>query len=260
MIGAIIGDILGSVFERDGKKDFDFKLFEIGCSFTDDSVLTMATARNLIDQGSYAQNYRIFAAKYPNAGYGKSFKRWMTSFEEGPYESWGNGSAMRVSPVAYAFETIEEVLAEAERSAEVTHNHPEGIKGAQAIASAVFLARKGKTKEEIKNYIESQFGYYLGGSVEAIRPLYRFDVSCQGSVPQSIICFLESYDFESAVRNAISLGGDTDTMACMAGAIAEAFYGEIPIDIVNKAKPYLTKDLIQTILEFQEKYDTPVKI
>jgi ADP-ribosylglycohydrolase len=210
---------------------YHFELFPPGARFTDDTVLTVATAEALLGDGDYSGAYRRYGRAYPNAGYGGSFYRWLLSEDAGPYDSWGNGAAMRVSPVGFAMGTSDDVLEEAARSATVTHNHPEGIKGAQATALVVFLARSGADKEDIRSEIECRLGYDLGRSLDAIRPTYRFDVSCQGSVPESLIAFLESTDFESAVRNAVSLGGDADTMACIAGGVAQAFYGAIPRQI-----------------------------
>jgi ADP-ribosylglycohydrolase len=251
MLGAIIGDVIGSRFEAYNKKTTDFKLFTEKSIFTDDSVLTVAVADCLINNKSYTNVFQEYGRKYPNAGYGGTFYKWIFSKNPQPYNSWGNGSAMRVSPVAYAFNDLEEVLKEAKRSAEVTHNHPEGIKGAQAIAAAVFLARKNKTKSDIKDYIQTKFGYNLERKLDDIRPVYRFDVSCQGSVPESIIAFFESTDFESAVRLAISIGGDSDTIAAMAGSIAEAFYKEIPLEMINETKKRLPNAFLEIIKQFQ---------
>ena len=182
------------------------------------------------------------------------FRNWLESADSKPYNSYGNGSAMRVSPVAYAFDTIDDVLREAERSASPTHNHPEGIKGAQAIASAIFLARTGKEKKEIREYIEGRFEYDLGRTLDEIRPQYRFDETCQGSVPEAIIAFLESTDYEDAIRKAVSLGGDADTLACMAGGIAEAYYKKIPSNIVRRGKNILDKELLAIVDEFSGRF------
>lgn len=228
MLGAIAGDIIGSVYEWQPIKTTHFRLFHPLCRFTDDTVLTVALADSLLHGTPYVDLLKNYYRSYPHAGYGGSFHEWARSDDPRPYNSWGNGSAMRVSPVGFAFGTIDEVLDQAKRSAEVTHDHPEGIKGAQAIASAIFLARSGNSKEQIKGYIESQFGYDLDTPLDEIRPRYCFEVSCRGSVPQAIRAFLESDDFERAVRLAVSLGGDSDTLACMAGGIAQAFYGGVP--------------------------------
>jgi ADP-ribosylglycohydrolase len=217
-------------------------------------VLTVATAEALVGDVDYADAYRRYGRAYPNAGYGGSFSRWLLSDDAGPYNSWGNGAAMRISPVGFALDTVDEVLAEAARSSAVTHNHPEGIKGAQATALAVFLARAGAGKEGIRSEIEDRFGYDLARSLDAIRPTYRFDVSCQGSVPESLIAFLESTGYESAVRNAISLGGDADTMACVAGGIAQAFYRAVPELITREVSSRLPEGFLDVLERFESRY------
>ncbi len=234
MLGAIAGDIIGSVYEFHNVKKEDFPLFSPKSRFTDDTVLTCATADAIISKASYLEKYKEYYRLYPNRGYGGRFKRWAAAKDTEPYNSWGNGSAMRVSPIGFAFDTIEKVLKEAKKSAEVTHNHPEGIKGAQAVAAAIFLARQGKGKDEIKKFIQDSFGYDLNRTLEQMRYHYHFDISCQGSVPQAITAFLLSSNFEDAIRKAISIGGDSDTIACMVGGIAEAFYGSVPDDIKVK--------------------------
>lgn len=254
MLGAIIGDVIGSRFEGRYKKSTDFKLFTKKSIFTDDSVLTVAVADCLLNNKDYTSALQEYGRKYPNAGYGGTFYKWIFSDNPRPYNSWGNGSAMRVSPVAYAFNNLETVLEEAKKSAEVTHNHHEGIKGAQAVATAVFLARSEKNKGEIKDYIQTKFGYNLERKLDDIRPVYRFDVSCQGSVPEAIISFLESTDFESAIRLAISIGGDSDTIAAMAGSIAEAFYKEIPAEMINETKKRLPVEFLEIIKQFEERF------
>ncbi len=255
MLGAIAGDMIGSLYEIQGLKGMDFPLFVAESRFTDDTVLTVAVADCLLHpEKTYTDAYYEYGNRYPLAGYGKAFRNWLQSTDKQPYNSWGNGSAMRVSPIAYGFETLEDVLAEAEKSAVATHNHPEGIKGAKAVAAAVFLARKGKSKAEIKAYIQQTFGYDLERTIAQIRPDYKFDVSCQGSVPESIIAFLEGNDFETIVRLAVSLGGDTDTMACIAGSIAEAFYGGIPDFIEQEARQRLSPSLLQIVDEFYRKF------
>ena len=203
MIGAIIGDVIGSVHEHTATKTTDFPLFVPGSRFTDDTVLTIATADALLTDGDYARAYREWGNRYPRAGYGGAFKRWLRTPGEGPYGSFGNGSAMRVSPVAYAFDSVAEVLAEAKRSAAVTHDHPEGINGAQATALAVYLARTGVSRAEIRTEIVSRFGYDLSRTIEEIRPSYAFDVKCQGSVPEALTAFFETEDLEGAIRVAI---------------------------------------------------------
>ncbi len=224
MRGAIIGDIVGSRFERGNWKGKSFTLFTHDSRYTDDTVMTIAVADWLVNERDLVDALRYWGRKYPLAGYGGNFKLWLSGIKQGPYGSWGNGSAMRVSPVGWAARTLEECLDLAEKSAAVTHDHPEGIKGAQAIAGSVFLARTGGSKADIKDWVQTEIKYDLEWRLEDIRPEYTFDVSCQGSVPEAIIAFLESQDLEDAIRNAISIGGDTDTLACMAGSIAEAYY------------------------------------
>src|SRR3954452_22362604 len=228
MLGAIAGDVIGSVYEHRNIKTTRFPLFHPLCRFTDDTVLTVALADSILHGSRFVDLLKQYHRTYPRAGYGGSFHQWAQSERSDPYNSWGNGSAMRVSPVGFAFDTLEQVLEQARSSAEVTHDHPEGIKGAQAVASAVFLARTGQTKEQIKGLVEATFGYRLDTPLDEIRPRYEFQVSCQKSVPQAIRAFLESDDFEDAVRKAISLGGESDTLACMTGGIAQAFYGGVP--------------------------------
>lgn len=255
MIGAIIGDIIGSVYEWNNIKTKDFKLFSPGCFFTDDTVMTLAVAEGLMN-GSSADEFikamKKYGRMYPDAGYGGHFRNWLVSEDIHPYNSFGNGSAMRVSPVAWMFHTLTEVEQFAGVSAAVTHNHPEGIKGAQATAAAIFLARKGKSKGEIKAYIESKYGYDLSRTLKEIRPDYCFNESCQKTVPEAIIAFLESLDFEDAIRNAISLGGDSDTLAAITGSIAEAAY-KVPEEIKAKALSILDEPLRNVYREFSER-------
>ncbi|HZP80486.1 MAG TPA: ADP-ribosylglycohydrolase family protein [Chthonomonadaceae bacterium] len=254
MLGAIAGDIIGSIYEVRNIRTTDFPLFSDRCRFTDDTVLTVALADSILHGTDYAALLKAYYWRYPNVGYGGAFIDWARSDDTQPYNSWGNGSAMRVSPVGFACETLEEVLAEAERSAAVTHNHPEGIKGAQAIAAAIFLARTGSDKAEIRRTIEETFGYDLSEPLALIRTYYRFDVSCQGSVPQALIAFLESEDFEDAVRKAISLGGDSDTLACMAGGVAHAYYGPLPAFLTEKVYELLDEPLAEIVREFTARY------
>lgn len=242
MFGAIVGDIIGSPYEFFNCKSTNFQLFCEKSRITDDTVLTVAVADAFMNKKDYAQTFKEYARKYPLAGFGGSFVQWVDSDSMMPYNSWGNGSAMRVSSIGWLCNSIEEVLAESKVTAEVTHNHPEGIKGAQAIASAIFLARIGKTKEEIKEYIVGTFEYDLNRTLDEIRPNYEFNVSCQKSVPEAIIAFLESDNFEDCIRKAISIGGDSDTIAAMAGSIAEAYYKMIPIEIEKKAFEIFNKD------------------
>ena len=250
IIGAIAGDIIGSVFEWDNIKSLDFDLFSEKNRFTDDSVLTIATMCALINDIDYAKAYHTFGRIFPRAGYGGRFCKWISSDNPKPYNSWGNGSAMRVSPVGWFYNSLDDTLLNAKKSAEVTHNHPEGIKGAQATAAAIFLARTGKSKDDIKNYIIEQFGYNLNRKIDDIRPGYEFDVSCQGSVPEAIIAFLESTDYENAIRLAVSLGGDSDTIACITGGIAEAFYRDVPDEIVDNVINILPGESVRIIEEF----------
>ena len=254
MIGAIAGDIIGSVYEHDNITRTDFPLFNPRCRFTDDTVLTVAVADCLLHGKSYAETYREYFHRYPFSGYGGSFIRWADLPRRGPYYSFGNGSAMRVGPVGWAFNNLEEVLAEAKRSAEVTHNHPEGIKGAQSVAAAIFLARTGAPREDIGAFITKTFDYQLDEPIDEIRKHYRFDVTCQGSVPQAIRAFLESDGYEDAVRKAISIGGDSDTIACITGGIAEAFYKGVPQEIVSFAMEKLDNELRQVVIEFQDRF------
>jgi len=254
MIGAIAGDIIGSVYEAHPIKTEDFPLFSPGCRFTDDTVLTVATADSILTGKGYAVAYKEWGRLFPHAGYGGMFRQWLRSDSSEPYNSFGNGSAMRVSPVGFAFDSLVKVLEEAKKSAEVTHNHPEGIKGARAVAAAIYLARTGKSKNEIKEYIETTFDYDLRATLTEIRPHYRFDPTCQGSVPQAIIAFLESSSYEDAVRKAISLGGDTDTQACITGGIAQAYYKTIEDHIVKKVRALLDARLLNVVDTFSAKY------
>jgi ADP-ribosylglycohydrolase len=254
MIGAIAGDIIGSVYEHHPIKTKDFPLFHLQCGFTDDTVLTIAIAKAILADRNYLQVVWEMGRKYPYAGYGASFIQWLQSTVPKPYHSWGNGSAMRVSPVGFAFDTIDTVLQEAARTAEISHNHPEGVKGAQATALSVYLARTTRDKTLIRREVVDRFGYDLDRTVEDIRPSYGFDVSCQGTVPEAIIAFLDSDSYEDAVRNAISLGGDSDTLACITGGIAEAYYGPIASHILNKVQACLTEDLWQITEQFCRQY------
>jgi len=257
MLGAIAGDIAGSAYESRPTKRKDIPLFGPLATFTDDTVLTVAVADALLGECNYEHALRTYTRRHPLRGYGGHFLQWAVASGMGPYNSFGNGSAMRVSPVAYAFDSEDDVLREAARTAECTHNHPEGIKGAQATALAVYLARMGEDKESVRRRISDSFGYDLSRTVDEIRPGYAFDVTCQGSVPEAIIAFLDSCSYEDAVRNAISLGGDSDTQACIAGAIAEAHYRDIPTEFLRQTRTQLTEDLWDATLRFYRRYGIP---
>ena len=254
MLGAIAGDVIGSVHEKANTKTTQFPLFHPKARFTDDTVLTVAVADVILNGGDYASAFHDYFHRYPAAGYGGTFVRWAGERQRSPYGSWANGSAMRVAPVGWAFDSLPDVLREAERSAAVTHNHPEGVKGAQAVAAAVFLARAGKSKEQIRADVQSVFGYDLSGTVEGLRPTYKFDVSCAGSVPQSLVAFLDSTGWEDAVRLAISLGGDADTMAAIAGAGAEAFYGGVPPAVAQQTLARLDDPLREVVTAFRARF------
>ncbi len=255
MIGAIAGDIIGSVYEVNQIKTKSFPLFQQKSRFTDDSVLTVAIADSILFNRSYTESVREIGNRYLNCGYGYHFRQWLTApGKPQPYNSWGNGSAMRVSPIGFAFNTEQEVMHQAELSAAITHNHAEGILGAQAVALAVFLARTGSKKEQIRERIVEKFGYDMDRTVDGIRPYYSFDISCQGTVPEAIIAFLDSDSYEDAIRNAVSLGGDSDTLACITGGIAQAFYRGVPTEIEEKALQYLPSDLLEVTEAFHAKY------
>jgi len=254
MLGAIGGDIIGSIYEHYNIKTVDFPLFSEYSSFTDDTVLSVAIADSILHNIDFIKKLKEYYFLYPNAGYGASFHFWARSERCEPYNSWGNGSAMRVSPVGYAYDTVEGVQEMARKSAAVTHNHPEGIKGAQATASAIFLAKQGEGKKYIRKYIEKTYQYKLDEKTEDIRRYYTFDISCQGSVPQSIMVFLDSEDYEDAVRKAVSIGGDSDTIACITGGIAEAYYKKMPQFIIEKVFDILDNKLRNVVNEFCAKY------
>lgn len=254
ILGAIIGDIIGSIYEWNNVKTKDFAMFGAGTDYTDDSVLTFATMDSILNGIDYTTAYQKYGRNFPDRGYGGYFSSWIHAENPKPYNSYGNGSAMRVSPVGWAFDTIEEVLLQAGRSAEATHNHPEGIKGAQATTVAVFMARNGSGKADIRQYIQKTFRYDLERHLDDIRPVYTFNETCQRTVPEAIIAFLESDDYESAIRLAISIGGDSDTVACITGGIAEAYYKEIPDWIIDNALRVLPTDVIKVIEEFSLKY------
>lgn len=259
MLGSIIGDIVGSIYEFNNIKTKDFQFFSPEMEITDDSILSFATADWLLHGGNIADVYLRYVNRnlHPMGSYGTGFITWCNRFnrtgKSEPYNSCGNGSAMRVGPVGWAFNTLEETLEAAKISAECTHNHPEGIKGAQASAAAIFLSRNGASKAEIKQEIEQRFGYNLNFSCDEIRDIYGWGALCQDTVPQAIVAFLEGNDFEDCIRNVISIGGDSDTLGCITGSIAEAFYG-IPINIRNQALNYLNNDLRETLEAFESRY------
>lgn len=262
MYGAILGDIIGSPFEFDrGDKTKDFKLFSRRSHFTDDSVMTLAVCEALLKVGQDAtvkeiedaviSSMQSWGRRYPHAGYGGYFRRWLTACHPEPYNSFGNGSAMRVSAVGWLYDSLENTRTVAKATANVTHNHPEGIKGAEATASAIFMARNGSSKEEIKKYIENEFHYDLNRTLDEIRPSYHMDETCQKTVPEAIIAFLEATDFEDAIRNAVSLGGDTDTLGAITGSIAEAYYG-IPEWLMTECRKRTNKDMRVVLDDFND--------
>lgn len=247
IIGAVCGDILGSSYEWESVKNLDFPLCTGDDVFTDDTVCTIAVADAILNKKPMGETLQKWCRRYPYAGYGGSFRRWIRNENPQPYNSWGNGAAMRVSAAGALATSLEEALELAELSAEVTHNHPEGIKGAKAVAAAIYLAKEGSTKNEIKKYIEENFCYDLGRDYQEIQPGYSFDVSCMGSVPESIICFLEAPSYEDTIRYAIAMGGDADTMAAIAGSIAAAYYREIPKKILLHCEKRLPREMIDVV-------------
>ena len=262
MYGAILGDIIGSPFEFDrGDKTKDFKLFSRRSHFTDDSVMTLAVCEALLKVGqdvtvkeiedAVISSMQSWGRRYPHAGYGGYFRRWLTARHPEPYNSYGNGSAMRVSAAGWLYDSLEKTRVVAKATANVTHNHPEGIKGAEATASAIFMARNGSSKEEIKKYIENEFHYDLNRTLNEIRPGYHMDETCQKTVPEAIIAFLEAKDFEDAIRNAVSLGGDTDTLGAITGSIAEAYYG-IPEWLITECRKRINKDMRIVLDDFND--------
>ena len=260
MYGAILGDSIGAPYEFDrGSKSKDFPLFCADSQFTDDTVMTLAVAEALLEsrtqedasiRAALVRSLRKWGQAYPHAGYGARFGHWLQAEDPRPYGSCGNGSAMRVSAAGWLFDTLEETRAMARLSAEVTHDHPEGIKGAEATASAIFLARTGHSKDEIKAYIIREFGYDLSRTCNQIRPHYRHVETCQETVPEAITAFLEGTDFEDVIRTAVSLGGDCDTLTCIAGSMAEAFYG-VPEPLKEAARRRLPGDLLAVLRRFE---------
>ena len=263
MYGAILGDMIGSPYEFDrGNKSKDFPLFTAESQFTDDTVMTVAVAEALLDgpadeagmKAQLVESMQKWGRRYPYAGYGGRFRHWLKSPNPQPYNSWGNGSAMRVSAVGWLFNDMDSVRRMARLTAEVTHNHPEGIKGAEATAAAIFLARSGHSKAEIKAYVEREFGYDLSRSCDEIRPGYRHVESCQETVPEAITAFLEGESFEDVIRTAVSLGGDCDTLTCIAGSIAEGFYG-VPEELKRECEERLTPELVRVVARFNKRID-----
>jgi len=256
IIGAIAGDVIGSAYEFNPTREYDFELFTPKSTFTDDTVLTMANALWLLEDPSHTPERLTeimlnMCWNYPDRGYGGRFAHWIHDGDPQPYNSFGNGSAMRVSPIGYYAQSLDEALSLAETSAAVTHNHPEGIKGAQATAAAIFLARQGKTKQEVVDYVASTFGYDLSRTLDDIRPTFAFDETCQRTVPESIICFLEGRDYEDVVRLAVSLAGDADTLAAIAGSIAAATM-EVPNEIAQRVIALLNEEFCTLLLRFNE--------
>lgn len=258
MIGAICGDVIGSVHERTPPKAKNFPLFAPHSRFTDDTVLTVAVASAIREGTDYGSSIRKWGRRYPDAGYGGWFRDWLSREDAPPYNSYGNGSAMRVAAIGWAFDDPEDVVREATRSAEVTHNHPEGIKGAQAVAAAVLAARTGQSKDQIAALLSGRFGYDCGMGLEALQRRGGFDVTCQGTVPAAAVAFLQSTDFEDTVRNAVSFGGDADTLACIAGAMAEAYYGRVPSDIQIEVLRRLDDPLRRQVIAFARAYEVPL--
>ena len=252
MLGAIAGDIVGSVYERHNIKTKDFPLFREDCHFTDDTVMTCAVAEAVMNGGekdNFIDAMKKYGRMYPRAGYGRRFYDWIFSEDREPYYSYGNGSAMRVSAAGWLYDSLETTRKMARWTAEVTHNHPEGVKGAEATASAIFMARNGASKEEIRDYIVREFGYDLSRTCDEIRPGYHHVESCQETVPEAITAFLEGNDFEDVIRTAVSLGGDCDTLTCIAGSIAEAFYG-IPVGMMAECIKRLEEDMLAVLGRF----------
>lgn len=257
MLGAIVGDYIGSVHEFAASKTKDFPLIAERCRVTDDSLLTIAVAEWVMTGTDLVTRFHDLVATYPHAGWGTMFYQWAHRRSRQPYHSYGNGAAMRASPTGWAFATLDETLAAAADSARVTHDHPEGIKGAQATAAALFFARTTHDKSVVRREIAERFGYDLDRTVDSIRPSYSFDETCQGTVPEAIVAFLDADDVEDAIRNAVSLGGDADTLACIAGAIAHAYFGKIPATLSNAALAALPQPLRAAWDDFRDRYGVP---
>ena len=242
------------MYEWHNHRTKEFELFSPQCFFTDDSVLTIALADSILTSTPYADNLRRFYHLYPDRGYGGGFHQWARHPSAKPYNSWGNGAAMRISPIGFAYDDLPTVLEKAREATEITHNHPEGIKGGQAIAAAIFLARSGTSKAEIQRFIEERFQYDFRRSIDDLRPTFRFDESSQGTVPPALLAFYESVDYEDAIRTAISLGGDSDTLACITGGVAQAFYGSVPEAIQQKVYAILDERLGDITRTFINRY------
>jgi len=259
MLGSIIGDIIGSIWEGRQSKSKDVELFCEYNTFTDDSALTLAIAEAILEKTDYQSEIIKYYMRYPDAGYGHLFKEWAKSDKPKPYNSYGNGSAMRVSPIGFAFNDLDTVLAEAKKSAEMTHNSPDGIAGAKAIALAILMARQGESKERIRAQVGKRFRFEIDDSVEELKQFNteNWEVigsSTRDSVPVALLCFLDSTDYEDTIRNALYLGGDTDTIACMAGGIAQAYYKEIPEWIVTESRNRLNDEQLAIVDRFNQKY------
>lgn len=257
MLGAIAGDVIGSVREFKGPCPEDFEWFEPRCRATDDSVLTVAVAETVLDGGDFAESLRRWGRRYPGAGYGMRFMGWLLQDDAGPYQSYGNGSAMRVSPIGWAFDTLEQVILEARRSAAPTHDHPEGLKGAESVAAAIFVARSGGSRDDVRELFESRFGYDCSTPLETLRARHTFDETCQHTVPVAATVALVSVSVEDAIRKAVSMGGDADTLACIAGSIAEAMYGGVPRALADQVLARLPADLRGVTGRFTQRYAVP---
>lgn len=261
MYGAILGDMIGEPYEFDrGSKTKEFPLFSKGPKFTDDTVMTIAVAEGLMDsigksddeiRKALVDSMQRWGARYPHAGYGGMFSRWLHSEDPQPYGSYGNGSAMRVSSAGWLFDSFDDTWKKARLTAEVTHNHPEGIKGAECVSTVIWMARHGKTKDEIRAFVEDTFGYDLSRTCDEIRPGYHHVESCQETVPEAITAFLEGKDFEDVIRTAVSLGGDCDTLTCIAGSMAEAFYG-VPPQLIQRCETLIPYDMLQVVQRFNK--------
>jgi ADP-ribosylglycohydrolase len=254
VLGAVVGDIVGSIYEFDNHRSKEFPFFGSRCCFTDDTVLTVALADAILNNGDYAAAMRRYGARYPDESYGGRFRQWLADPTMGPYQSFGNGAAMRISPAGWAYATLDETLKKAREFTAVTHDHPEGIKGAEATAGAIWMGRHGKSKAAIREWVVRHTGYDLSRTCDQIRPMYQFNETCQRTVPEAFTAFFESTNFEDAIRLAVSLGGDTDTLACITGGMAEAFYGGVPKEIETEALSRLDERLRDVTTRFRARY------